>query len=58
MWGHDMPKNLLSKQACRVNFCDFINVCNRFQTHKRLEVYKSDVVAQCCTMLHNEKQNK
>ena len=35
--------------------------CNRFQTHKRfkrLEVYKSDVVAQCCTMLHNEKQNK
>ena len=27
--------------------------CNRFQTHKRfkrLEVYKSDVVAQCCTM--------
>ena len=30
-----------------------LNIYNRFQTHKRfkrLEVYKSDVVAQCCTM--------
>ena len=35
--------------------------CNRFQTHKRfkrLEVYKSDVVAQCCTTLHNVAQWK
>ena len=53
-WFFTGESLLCDWEPCLVSQLSWLKgACNRFQTHKRfkrLEVYKSDVVAQCCTM--------